>query len=377
MRLHRLELENFRGFQRLELEFDDRLTVLVGENGSGKSSILAALLGDGCSGSDLRKGTSACRVSVHFEASDGTKVTCETTRDDRGRASGSMAQLTRSIELVAFGSTRSSDTRRAAGQAPEPRRAAESSSGPRPEFAEFVNWFYDHENYENQERARDNAAYRDPELEAVRQAIQAMLPGVSSLRFDRARPGERNHPALVVTKGDVTLSLAELSDGERSLLALFAEIARRAARVSPDAPLHAPLVVLIDELDAHLHPRWQVDVIPRLLETFPQTQFVVTTHSPLVLIHVSAQRVQLLRDFSLVALSDQTYGRDARDLLVDVFQVRTRPPDMQRRLDELGALIDSENVAAARTALDRLREELGPNDGDLVRLGALLDFLEA
>ncbi|MBN1605835.1 MAG: AAA family ATPase [Polyangiaceae bacterium] len=376
MRLRRLELENFRGFERLDLQFDDRLTVLVGENGSGKSSILDALLLE-YAASVLRKGSPTCSSTVHFATSDGGDRTCTTTKSERGGGSTNAHLLTGSPELIAFGSTRSANALSAAQRAPESRNAAEAGFSPRPDFAAFVSWFYDHENYENQLRAHDDAAYRDPELQGVRQAIQSMLPGVTSLRFDRARPGERNHPALVVNKGDVMLSLAELSDGERSLVALFAEIARRAAALSPNAPLDAPLVVLIDELDAHLHPRWQVNVIPRLLETFPQAQFVVTTHSPLVLVHVPKQSVRLLKDFTLVPLSDETKGRDARDLLVDVFQVRTRPADMQKRLDEVASLIDTENLAAARAKLGELRQELGPNDGDLIRLGSLLDFLEA
>ena len=264
MRLSRLELENFRGFERLVLEFEQRLTVLVGENGSGKSSVLDALVEDSF-GANLRRGSSSGCVSLHFTESDGRSLVCKTTGHAQG-GSRSGRSVAEHPELIAFDSTRSAGVFAASQRAPEPRYGTES--GARPTFASFVNWFYDHENYENQERARGNG-YRDPELEAVRQAIGTVLPGVTSLRFDRARPGERDHPALVVTKDETTLSLAQLSDGERSLLSLFAEIARRAAGVSSDAPLQASLVVLIDEIDAHLHPRWQVQVVPRLLETFP------------------------------------------------------------------------------------------------------------
>ena len=93
-------------------------------------------------------------------------------------------------------------------------------------------------------------------------------------------------------------------------------------------------------------------------------------------VHVPIGSVRLLKDFDLAPFQAPTEGRDARDLLIDVFQAPTRPEAMQKRLDELGSLIDAEKIAEARTQLDKLRRELGPNDGELIRLGSLLDFLE-
>jgi predicted ATP-binding protein involved in virulence len=90
---------------------------------------------------------------------------------------------------------------------------------------------------------------------------------------------------LLVNKNGVSLDLSQLSDGERSFLAIVCDLGKRLALANPelDDPLQGAGVVLIDELELHLHPRWQREVVEKLRSTFPHIQFIATTHSPFVI----------------------------------------------------------------------------------------------
>ncbi|MDO4839861.1 MAG: AAA family ATPase, partial [Desulfovibrionaceae bacterium] len=152
------------------------------------------------------------------------------------------------------------------------------------DFKLFFEWFRNREDVENElfrTAQREGQHYDgDPQLNAVRAAIHAMMPGFSS-------PQVKRQPSLhmVIKKGDEKFKIQDLSDGEKCLLALVGDMARRIAMANPSAPnpLEAEAVFLIDEIELHLHPAWQRMVVPRLLEVFPNAQFFVTTHSPQVL----------------------------------------------------------------------------------------------
>ncbi|MDM8525382.1 AAA family ATPase [Desulfococcaceae bacterium HSG8] len=97
-------------------------------------------------------------------------------------------------------------------------------------------------------------------------------------------------------KNNSEFSIEQLSDGEKCLIALIGDIARRLAIANPslDDPLQGKAVILIDEIDLHLHPSWQRMILPGLLATFPKCQFVITTHSPQVLGETDARHIFLL-----------------------------------------------------------------------------------
>lgn len=152
------------------------------------------------------------------------------------------------------------------------------------DFKLFFEWFRNREDLENElfrTAQREGQNYDgDPQLNAVRAAIHAMMPGFSSLQVKR-KPSLR----MVLKKGTEDFKIQELSDGEKCLLALVGDMARRISMANPSManPLEADAVFLIDEIELHLHPSWQRMVVPRLLEIFPNSQFFVTTHSPQVL----------------------------------------------------------------------------------------------
>jgi predicted ATP-binding protein involved in virulence len=136
---------------------------------------------------------------------------------------------------------------------------------------------------------------RAPELEAIEQAVLGCVEGAKRFFYDV------NHQELRLELADGQLvPFSQLSDGYRNLVAMIADITWRASQLNPhhgaDAARKATGVVLIDELELHLHPAWQRRVVDDLLRTFPNLQFVATTHSPQVIASARPEHMWLLHD---------------------------------------------------------------------------------
>lgn len=132
---------------------------------------------------------------------------------------------------------------------------------------------------------------------------------------------------------------------------------------------------MIDEVELHLHPGWQRMVVERLQQTFPNCQFILTTHSPQVLSQVPAKSVILLDHFQRAALPAGTQGRDSNSILAEVMGVPERPQETAERIHEIARMIDREELPRARQALDELARQLGEHDSEVVRLRSLIEFL--
>lgn len=242
------------------------------------------------------------------------------------------------------------------------------------DFRTFFTWFREREDLENERRLGGDPDHRDPQLSAVRRAITQTLDVFdgSSLRV------QRSPQRMVIEKQGQQLSLQQLSDGERCALALVGDLARRLAIAQPGLrdPLQGRGVVLIDEIELHLHPRWQRQLLRRLCETFPRCQFIVTTHAPAVLSEVPAESIHLLRveDHTLrCRRPDAAFGLDVGVIIEDLMGGDARPPGIRARLDALLDLIDEDAIDTAREHLTRLRDEIGrADDPELLRAAALL-----
>lgn len=211
------------------------------------------------------------------------------------------------------------------------------------DFRRFFEWYREREDSENESGVSDEvlqnirsllgededtwerltalkASTRDRQLNAVRTAIYKFMPEFSNLRVKR-KP--RLH--MSVDKSGDTYNVAQLSQGEKSLMALIGDIARRLAVMNPDLanPLEGEGIVLIDEVDMHLHPKWQRTLINQLSETFPACQFVLTTHSPLVISDSKDVLTYLIKDDELKQLPP-LYGEDANTVLLDIMDTDIR-----------------------------------------------------
>jgi len=239
-------------------------------------------------------------------------------------------------------------------------------------FDNFFSWFRSLEDFENEQiRFTDNSKYRSKELEAVRKAISIFLPNFSNPRVQR-QPQEE----LIVEKNGEKLSISNLSHGERLMFAMVGDMARRLSIANPslEDPLQGEGVVLIDEIELHLHPGWQRKIVPLLTKTFPNIQFILTTHSPQVISSVERESVFVLKNFKLIE-SPFTLGRDTNSLLHDVFQEEERPNWAKEKLEKFYDLLEKEEIENAEKVLDELREAFGNGDSEIQRAEVHLSLI--
>ncbi len=206
-------------------------------------------------------------------------------------------------------------------------------------FRTFFEWFREREDLEN-EQARDvdeanGQRYQDSQLQAVRQALACFMPEFSKLSV------RRNPLRMEVLKHGKRLLVDQLSDGEKCLIALVGDLARRLAIANPlrENPLAGEGVVLIDEVDLHLHPTWQRMLIARLQQTFTGCQFLLSTHSPHVIGNVQPQSLFCLRQAEGGMVFDQpreSYGKNVDRVLEDLMGLpTTRPDQVQADLQQI------------------------------------------
>jgi predicted ATP-binding protein involved in virulence len=166
------------------------------------------------------------------------------------------------------------------------------------------------------------------------------------------------------------LTLNQLSAGYRNMLALVMDFARRLAQANPhlENPLEAEAILMIDELDLHLHPTWQQKIIPDLRKVFPNTQIIATTHSPEIVTTVERHQVKILENYQIKECPTPTRGRSSSDIVRDVLGLEKLRPDTEesRTLTALFDAIDNDNLEEAK----RLRLKLQDwehFDSDLIR----------
>ena len=407
MKLASVEIENFRAIEKLALELDPRLTVLHGPNAHGKTSVLGAIaagLGavpDLLSGvfergfldSDLRVGAQDLRVAlttadgvswfgmVTGEKSERRGYTIELKDKVDEIFSDSSAGRPADLPIIAFYDTDRvifDHTERWSDFKKEFTRydAFKGALASRTNFQGIFEWFYFKENEElREQRERRDFGYRIRDLASVRRAISSMLGDVSEPHM------EMDPPRFMVTietgRKSEKLALDQLSGGYRAVLALAADLAWRMAQWNPhlDNPLESEAIVLIDEVDLHLHPSWQQRILDDLTRTFPHAQFIVSTHSPQVLTTVRPKHVlELYReeDGRIVAGSpaSATYGAEAGDVLSSVMGTNQRPSgnEFAKTLEEYMRLVgDGKGKSEEAIALRNRLEGLSPRDHALDR----------
>ena len=224
------------------------------------------------------------------------------------------------------------------------------------DFRTLFRWFRNQEDIENQEKVRTVSEYEDRSLSAVKRAMLAMLDGFDDIYIDR-KP-----LAMKVKKDERYLKINQLSDGEKCTIALFGDLARRMALANPQLsnPLEGDGVVLIDELDLHMHTSWQRKVMYVLKQTFPNIQFIVTTHSPQILgeLDDTFNIFYMLREDNKVQLQQYKsfIGWDANVILEEVMKTSSVNVDIKRLVEEMYENISDKDYDQAEKIADKLDE---------------------
>lgn len=331
MRINSLHIANFKGFAQREFSFAPHFNLIIGNNGTGKTSVLDALavaMGSWLLGfrgfgarhilpGEVRLAARTYDGEIRFE--EQYPVTVSASGEVLGGSLTWSRSLNRAKGRTTYGDAAdikflASDADRLVRQGNtelglpllsyygtgrlwlEPRaesqvKGAEKLAGkkdlsrldgyqhsidPRLSVRDLVRWIA-RQSWISYQQGKESAVFR-----AVKQAILGCMEDAENLYFDPKR-GE----VVVVTKEQGAQPFANLSDGQRSMLAMVGDMAQKAAKLNPqfgDKVLEeTPGVVLIDELDLHLHPRWQRRIIEDLRRTFPKIQFIATTHSPFLI----------------------------------------------------------------------------------------------
>lgn len=402
MRVRELTLKNYRVFDEPRtFAFGEGFTVVVGVNGRGKTAILDVLallfsrllpmISPDRSGyrtmssSEVHLGAASAQLTIKVNCA-GYPITYDFLYEKESRKVTATSLSTRVRQEIrkAYGDpSRANDaaplavyytTDRAGYRVPQklpkelPHGQAAAYAGAlfnrRVSFRDFVARYRASLLLENEERQRNPHFLGDRSVIAISRAIEAFLEGFRNLRV------QENPLRLVVDKNGQTLDLAQLSDGERSFIAIVCDLIRRLSLANPrlDSPLDGAGVVLIDELELHLHPRWQREIVGKLRTTFPHIQFVTTTHSPFI--------IQSLRPGELINLDPEEFGeyadRSIEDIAetvmgVEVPQKSERYQKMMEAAEEYFRLLremPAQPAGAVEAARQRLNELAEPFSDD-------------
>ena len=422
MQIEEVVFHNYRGINELKLQFDPRLTVLAGSNGGGKSTVLQGITlllswvvgrlrsssgaGRQISEQEIANQESFAQLKIltsNAQVAERTmsvawSITKARTGYPRPLEGSFYTDLNRYIHALQNEIATQHEqvnlpifvhypVHRAVLDIPLRIRERHSfsllsayddalTSGAN--FRTFFEWFREREDLENENLRTTNTffadqagPYPDPQLEAVRWAIRSFLPEFDNLTV------RRSPLRMEITKHNQRLIVNQLSDGEKCLIALIGDLARRLAIANPlrSNPLEGQGIVLIDEIDLHLHPSWQRLVISRLNEVFTGCQFIITTHSPHVLTHVEPHHLYLLEltNSGIVAnRAQESYGKSVERILEDLMGLTTTRPDVvQAALTEIYQAISIQELDQARDQIAQLRQRIG-NDPELVKADVLI-----
>lgn len=211
------------------------------------------------------------------------------------------------------------------------------------------------------------------QLEALENALTAFLVNCRNLRAVK-----EPKPTLLIEKNGKTLDVAQLSDGERGVLSLVLDLTFRLTQANPHLENPAQdgkAVVLIDELDLHLHPKWQREIVARLENTFPNCQFIASTHSPQTVGEVSPEKIYILPGNDEKAYKpDQSLGMDTNWILKYLMETGEEDPETAKILSEIEELIKSGKNEIAQEKIDELRKKQKGDSSKLIRLQAINDI---
>lgn len=391
MKIRHLSIEHFRAIEYLNFDCSENVNAFIGNNGAGKSTVLEAIVllyswlnaklnssnGKGrlIRKDDIRIGSEYCFLSIEAEHKGMTARWSLL----RGNAPANLREKQTDLKQLEafvshireynederymfsiFGVNRNisyiAANKKVYGKTDEKQSFARYSFA-NTSWKPFFNWFLERENEENRMKARFNIQYHDESLDTIRECLKEVFPNYKNLRIED-RPTR-----FVIEKDGKDINFERLSDGEKCYITLVLDIARRLSLQNDGMTsiLDGEQVILIDEVDLHLHPAWQLKVISNLEQKFPHCQFFVSSHSPLVLSSLGVNdKLVVLRDGGELELSDIPYGDNSDYILKRFFGLSAvRNPDVQAEIDSISRELskDQANLNEIERRLDSLKDK--------------------
>lgn len=454
--LSSLHLTDFRRFRTLDISFDERVTVIIGDNGAGKTSIAEAIakvftwFNNNLEKPDVN-GRPVVQTDINVNSSEYSEVTGKFLFDKRNtfettigvvspgytgnsptdvvatKQVASMYKITAKnpsviIPLLAFYSVERSNftlsqtiTEKASGDGVSNRfsdiKTALEGSGKLEDFSklyiELVN-LAEGENTKEVKMLKDqistlqstiddvyegetppeNDAFTaklnskkdelknllksmssvkyQQHLDFVNDAIETLVPEVRNLEVDRSS----GKPRLLVENFGNKVNITQLSQGQKMLVALTGDLARRLVTLNPLSanPLHGHGIVVIDEIELHLHPKWQQEILIGLQATFPNLQFIVTTHSPQVLSTVDNKCIrQMSLDDSgqptVITPTFQTKGVTSADILARIMETNSVPEKLEEAvwLNDFSRYLKANDKKSFEAVFTKIKAHFGIN----------------
>ena len=419
MYIKSLALKNYRCYEGLNVDFDKDYTILVGVNGAGKSTVLDAVstaLGSFIAGFDGIASNGITREDAHRKMFEmGSRVDAEeqypveitavcgvegkeditwtrSLHSHEGRTHISQAKT-----IMEYGSELQQKVREGDKETILPliayygtgrlymQKKQKKNASANTRFSrttgyvdcldsasndkQMMQWFKSMTEIQLQE------GHPVPELEVVKRAMGKCYSGAKNIeniaKFEYKMKSDEIEIQYKKGESVEKLPMRLLSDGLKITISMVADIAYRMAVLNPQLLNNileeTPGIVLIDEVDMHLHPAWQKRIVEDLHYIFPKVQFIMTTHSPSVLANVKHEHILLLEDGGVALPGNTTYGRDVTDILREMMKVDVCPEEVVRLKADFYRLLAEEKFDLAKECLVKLEQVLGENDADVVR----------
>ena len=245
-----------------------------------------------------------------------------------------------------------------------------------------MNWFSKMtiQKYQNQELGLGGV----PELEAVYSAMETCykrITGCDHVKMQYNVGTKELEVAYQEESGDwMRMPINQLSDGYKSTISLVADIAYRMAVLNPqllgDVCKETDGIVLIDEVDLHLHPTWQQRILGDLKAIFPKVQFIVSTHAPAVINTAKSENIVLLEDGEAYEPSGEVHGKDTNTIISSVMNSAERPVEIKKMFEQFYRYVDENNVEDAERVLNELKDKIGEDDREIAGCNVKLKFLK-
>lgn len=436
MRIDRLEIKNFKKFSDYTLNLHPQFTLLVGDNGTGKTTILDALaiaagvwlvnspdttLNNSRRNilpSEIRLEAIATDTVTQFIERKPTQITAIGTINNQPvtwlrqiKTNGSRTSNTEAKQALDIISTLFQQVQSGAkiwlpvmayygaGRSwlPSNQRDPKALTNTLPSrrwdafydcfkerirIADLHTWFQKEAIASVNRQGQMRSGYN-----VVKFAILRCIPDAEDLWFD----GDRGE--IVVAIDGEPQPFSNLSAGQKMMVALIADLAIKIVTQNasflteeldtdnkklPQILQQTSGLVMIDEIDVHLHPKWQRRVIKDLKSTFPLIQFICTTHSPIIISEVEAECIRVLKPHAVTITPPSALGLDANQVLDELMGVSERNRETADSLHQLFKLIDLEDFQAAYREIEMNPDikRLGELAPEITRAKTLIKFLE-
>lgn len=413
MKIESIKLQNFRCFENLELKFHKQLTVIVGKNASGKSTILDAVaisVGtfpssfDGIGNYGIKKedarlvtnmfGDSLNTSSVYpvILSSTGIVNNQEVHWERKLTQSTGRCTLASAKEITAITSEYQNriiegdttvvlplvayyGTGRLWLQHREKKEDVLLNSSRTNGYIDcmdsaandklIMNWL-SKETSKKLQKKTGTAAF-DAVIMSIEKCISLLIESndvAVSYNFDN------NDLDIQYKKDDqdVILPLNRMSDGYKCTISLITDIAYRMAQLNPqlrEKVLDTPGVVVIDEIDLHLHPEWQKRILGDLTNIFPNIQFIVSTHASSIISSVKSENLIVLENNSASSPVGEVYGKDSNTIHSGVMGSSERPDPVKTLFSNFYNALNAYDLDTAKSVISKIEEQIGTNDSEL------------